>query len=185
MNPSRAAASSKPAIGMRITIKTRISFEQYAALLFRLTYKKPALIVIVCVGLVMVSWVLGSAWGLSFLPEPQFFQYVTVALIFLVQPLFILSTIRRTYVSSDHLGEPLEMVFDAEHIRITGKSFYTERAWAKLFKVVELHEWYMIYHNSLSAVLVPKRSFKKAQAREFEELLRSVPGLDLRLLDKG
>src|SRR5436190_3563920 len=173
--PTHAAAHTtvKRSARTDIAIKARISFRQYAALLFRLTYTKPALIVIVSVGLLMAAWVLGHAWGLSFLPEPRFFQYVTLVLIFLVQPLFILATIRRTYVSSDHLGEPLEMVFDAEHMRITGRSFYTERAWARSFKVVELKDWFMIYQNTLSAVLVPKRSFKGTQERAFVELLRA------------
>jgi hypothetical protein len=164
-----------------IAIKARISFRQYAILLFRLTYAKPALIVIVSVGLLMAAWVLGYGVGLSFLPAPQFYQYTTLALIFVVQPLFIFSTIRRTYVSSDHLREPLEMVFDGEQIRITGKYFYTELSWAGLFKVVELRDWFMIYQNTLTAVLVPKRAFKGRQQREFKRLLGRVGVLDLRL----
>lgn len=165
-----------------ITIKAKISFKQYVGLLFRLTYTKPPLLVIVCVGLMMAAWVVCYAWGLSFVTKPQTFQYITLLVIFLMQPLFIFLTIRRTYMSSYHLREPVEMVFDEDHIQITGKFFYLELNWAGLFKVVELRNWFMLYQNSLSAVLVPKRSFKAEQQPEFKELLNAVPGLDLRLM---
>src|SRR5689334_15247789 len=112
-----------------ISIKARITLKQYMKLLLRLTYTKPALLVIVGVGVLMAAWVVGDALGLSFLPEAQVFQYITLALIFVVQPVFIFLTIRRTYLSSDHLREPLQMEFDADRIRITGKTFYMELTW--------------------------------------------------------
>jgi hypothetical protein len=153
-----------------------VGFREYVWLLYGVAYKKPMMWVILGVGLCMLTWVVGYRCGLSFLPEPQFYQCTTLGLIFLVQPTVIYLTIRRTYVSSNHLGETLEMTFDPELIRITGESFYTELAWARIFKVVELRKWYMIYQNTLSAVLVPKRAFNGKEEAAFRQVVRTVAG---------
>jgi hypothetical protein len=164
-----------------ITISAKVGFKEYVKLLLGVAYKKPMMWVILGVGLSMLSWVVSYWCGLTILPDPQFYQYTTLGLIFLVQPTVIYLTIRRTYISSNHLSESLEMVFDPKHIRITGQSFYTELAWARIFKVVELREWYMIYQNSLSAILVPKRAFRGGEESAFRRMVRSVNGPKVQL----
>ncbi|MBK8497956.1 MAG: YcxB family protein [Flavobacteriales bacterium] len=165
-----------------MTIRTKITLKEYTKLLFPLIYRKPMMIVILCAGVAVLGWVVGYALGLEFLPEPQIFQCITMALIVVVQPLMIFLTIRRTYISSNHLLEPLLMEFDQERIRMTGDFFYMEVIWAKTFKVVELRDWFMIYQNTMSAVIAPKRSFAPGEVDEFRRMLRSIPGLDLHLV---
>ncbi len=164
-----------------MTITAKVDFKEYVKLVFTLTYKKPVMIVIVCVGLAMLTWVVGYALGFSFLPEPQFYQYTTIALILVVQPCMIFLTIRRTFISSNHLGESLRIAFDPEKISLTGAAFHTEFAWAGTFKVVELPHWFMVYQNTISAVLAPKRSFAPGEIEELKRMLKKVPGLKLHL----
>jgi len=99
-----------------------------------------------------------------------------------VQPLMVIRTIRRTYRSSSYLQEPLSIVFDRSKIRMTGVSFYMELIWSETHKVVELDDWFMIYQNTISAIIAPKRSFAPGKADEFKRMLRFMPGLNLHLL---
>ncbi|MBP6698034.1 MAG: YcxB family protein [Flavobacteriales bacterium] len=165
-----------------MTIRTKITLKEYTRLLFPLIYRKPMMIVILCAGAAVLAWIVGYALGLEFLPKPLVFQYITLVLIVVVQPLMIFLTIRRTFISSNHLGESLSMEFDPERIRMTGDSFYMEVIWAKTFKVVELRNWFMIYQNTMSAIIVPKRSFAPGEADQFRRMVRDIPGLDLHMM---
>jgi len=162
-------------------IASQITLKEYMKLLMGRAYHKPAMLVIVTVGVGMALWIISFHLGLSFLPEPQYYQYTTLALIAVVQPTALFFITRKSYRSSSHLQEKVEMEFTPEHIRLRGDTFVTELTWAAVFKVVELPQWFMVYHNSLTAILVPKRSFHAAQEQEFKHLLRSIPGLKLTL----
>lgn len=75
----------------------------------------------------------------------------------------------------------MTIAFDHEKTRVTGESFYLEFAWTKTHKVVELRNWFMIYQNTLSAVLAPKRSFAPGEVAELRRIVRGVPDLELQL----
>jgi hypothetical protein len=163
-------------------IKTSISFKEYAKLLFDLTYKRPMIRVIVGVALLMVAWITGYYSGILPVPKPTYYQYITLIIITVIQPLAIYSTIWKNYHSSSHLKESLEIEFTSKEIKIKGDSFYTELTWAKMYKVVELNRWFLIYQNNLSAVIVPKKSFHSVEEiEEFKRLLRSLHSIPLHL----
>ncbi|MEO8732748.1 MAG: YcxB family protein, partial [Flavobacteriales bacterium] len=165
---------------MKVT--TRIRRKEYVKLLVGRAYHKKVLWVILGVGVAMAFWIIGYHCGLSFLPKPQYFQYTTLVLIMVVQPVSLILITRKTYKTSGHLKEEVEMEFIPEHIRLRGETYFTELTWANVHKVVELPNWFMLHHNSLTAILVPKRSLRPGQEEELERLLRSIPGLDLQLL---
>ncbi len=167
---------------MKVT--TRIREKEYVKLLVGRAYHKPLLRLIVGVGVAMAFWIIGYHMGLSFLPKPQYFQYTTLVLIMIAQPVGIVLTTRKTYRTSGHLQEQVEMEFTPEQIRLRGESYYTELTWANVHKVVELPNWFMIHHNSLTAILLPKRSLQTGQEEEFERLLRSIPGLELDMIQR-
>ena len=164
-----------------IKIKTKLSFKAYVRLLYGLIYKKPIMIVIVCVGFAMLVWILGYRFDLLPLPKPTIYQYITLGLITIVQPLVIYSTIWNNYYSANHLREALEIEFTPLEIKIHGESFYTELTWEKTFKVEELNNWFLIYQNNLSAVIVQKKFFSESQLKDFKKLLRGVRDIPVHL----
>src|SRR4051794_38440789 len=125
-----------------MTIKTKISFREYRNLLFGLTYKKPMMKVIVCVGFAMLVWISGYYLHYLPVPRPEIYQYITLTLIAVVQPTVIYWTIKKNYDSSNHLREPLEIELTAGEIKMKGQSFYTEIAWKKIFKIDEQTNWF-------------------------------------------
>lgn len=134
------------------------------------------MILLLTVDLLMIVWILGYHSGLS-LPKPVYYQYLTVLLITIVQPLVIYTTIRRNYISSSHLKQPVSIEFTSNEIRITGESFYTMLMWPKIYKVVELKRWFLIYENNLAAVIIQKKAFTPNQAEAFKTLANDVPGV--------
>ena len=159
-----------------MTIVTKISFKEYVTLLYRLTYKKPVMKLLLFVALAMLVWIAGYYSNTLPVPKPGYYQYTTLFLITIVQPTVIYNTIRKNYQSSSHLKEQLKIDFTTTEIKIHGDSFYTVLDWAKIYKVQELKDWVLIYQNSLSAIIIPKRSLT-GKIREFKHLLQSIPGL--------
>lgn len=164
-----------------IKIRSKISFKQYRKLLFSLAYKKHMMKLLLCVAFAMVVWIVSYYLHLLPVPEPKIYQYLTLVLITVVQPSVIYFTIKRNYYSSNHLGEPLEIQLTQHEIKMHGESFYTEIAWKKIFKIDELTNWFLIYQNSLSAIIIPKSSFHNTQLQEFKKILRGINNVPVHL----
>jgi hypothetical protein len=158
-----------------MNIKTRISFKEYRNLLLGLAYKKPIMKLIVCVGIAMMVWILGYYLHVLPVPRPLIYQYITLILISVVQPVVIYWTIKRNYDSSNHLGEQLEIEITEKEIKIQGESFYTEITWKKIFKIDEQKNWFLIYQNTLSAIIIPKKDFHGGELQEFKNIISAIP----------
>jgi hypothetical protein len=164
-----------------IRIKTSITLREYLGLLLKLTYRKPVMIFILFVDVLVITWIILSHLDVEGIPEVTFFQYCTTILITIVQPIVICHTIMRNYQSSNHLQERIITEFTPEVIKIKGDSFYTELTWIKIYKVKELKNWYLIYQNNLSAILLCKSAFGEKGLQDFKHFLQQIPGLNLHL----
>lgn len=165
-------------------INVRLSFKEYLKLVFGLTYRKSLMIFILFVDVVMMLWIASYYLNLYSLPKPTFYQYITLGLITVVQPIAIYLTIRRNYKSSNHLGEKLEMGITPSEIKIHGETFYMEMKWEKIFKVVEHANWFLIYQNNLSAIVIPKKAFHKEEKKHFIEILKTINKVPIHLKNK-
>ena len=137
--------------------------------------------VIVFVALVMLAWILSWRFHWLKVPQPSFYQYTTLLLIVVVQPLVIYTTIWRNYHSSNHLKEPLEIDLQQHEIKMRGESFYTEIRWEKMYKIVELNDWFLLYQNNLSAVIIPKKDFQYNEIVAFKQMLLTVQKVPVHL----
>lgn len=157
-----------------MTIKTTISYKEYAKLLFGLAYKSPLMIVLVCLAAINASWMLCYHLDLLELPKPSMFQYFGLFLIAVVQPLGILFMIWRTYATSGHLKSELELDFNKEEIKMKAEGFSLEIFWSKIYKIVESKNWFVIYQNNLSAIIIPKKAFEQEELEDFRNILRTI-----------
>jgi len=162
-------------------IKTKISFKEYQKLLFYLAYKRTILRVILGVALALIIWILGYNFHFLPVPKPQIYQYITLVLILVAQPMVIYLTIRRSYKSSNNLREKLEIEFMHSQIKINGESFYTEIEWKNIFKIDEEANWILFYVNSLSAIIVPKKAFHGTQLEELKKIILTIPKVPVNL----
>jgi hypothetical protein len=164
-----------------MTVKTQITFKEYLKLLYGLTYRKPIMLLILFVDFVMLVWICGYYFNLLPLPKPTIYQFITLILISVVQPLVIFNTIRRNYQSSNHLRELLEIELTEREIKIHGESFFTEIKWNKIFKIVEHKNWFLIYQNNLSAIVIPKNDFHSGELDAFLKILKGIKSVPVHL----
>lgn len=155
-------------------IQAKVTFRQYLKLLYRLTYEKPMMKFLIFVAIVIVVWIAVYYLDLFALPEPIIYQYITLILIVVVQPFVIFTTIRKNYYSSSHLREMLDMELTPKQIKIKGESFYMEILWTNIYKVVEKQNWFLVYQNNLSAIIIPKKDLSEAEKHTIREILKSA-----------
>lgn len=155
-------------------LKAKVTLRQYLKLLFSLAYSKPVMIFLICFALLLVLWIMLFHLKILNLPKPVIYQYITLLLIAVIQPIVILTTIIRNYYSSNHLRETLDIFLTYEQIKIRGESFYMEILWTKIYKVVEKKNWFLIYQNNLSAILIPKEKLSSQEIKQIQKILGSV-----------
>ncbi len=162
-------------------VKSKVTFREYVNLLFGLTYQRPIMRFLDGVASLLLLWIFFYFLKIISLPEPTIYQYITLALMVIVQPIVIHTTIRRVYYSGNHICEDLEIEILPEEIRIQGESFYMEVTWQKMFKIVEKPGWFLIYHNSLSAIIIPKVDLRPDEVNYFRKILRDIRNVPVNL----
>ncbi|WP_322550212.1 YcxB family protein [Flavobacterium psychraquaticum] len=163
-------------------IKTKIRFKEYVKLLYSLAYERTMLRLLVLVALLLLLWILFYNFDVFNLPKPIIYQYITLSLIAIAQPAIIFITIWRNYYSSNQLRETLEIELANEMIKINGESYYMEIEWEKLFKIVEKPNWFLMYQNNLSAIIIPKKDMDEKDIDKFRKLLSGLKVVPVELL---
>ena len=164
-------------------IKTKIRFKDYVKLLYSLAYERTMLRILVLVALLLLLWILFYNFDVLNLPKPLIYQYITFSLIAIGQPAIIFITIWRNYYSSNQLRETLEIELAQEMIKINGESYYMEIEWEKLFKIVEKPNWFLMYQNNLSAIIIPKKDMNATDIVDFRKLLNGLKIVPVELLN--
>ena len=137
--------------------------------------------ILIIVEIAIVIWILGFYFHFIPVPRPKIYQYFTVALIGVVQPLAIYWTIKRNFNSSNHLRELLGVSVTNKELRISGESFYLELLWDKIFKISDTPKYILIYQNNLSAIIISKKDLSETELREFKVILRQIPKFPIHL----
>jgi len=164
-----------------MVIKIKVTFKEYAKLLLTLAYIKPLMIILVCLAILNGGWILCYHFQILDIPEPKMIQYFGFLLISVVQPLGIFFMIWRNYSTSIHLRETLEIHFTKDQIKMKAEGFVLESLWSKMYKIVELKYWFVIYQNNLSAILIPKKSLNPDEMRDFKQILLSIKETNVEL----
>lgn len=164
-------------------LKAKVTSRQYIKLLYGLTYEKPMMRALIGVAVILLLWIVLYHLHIFDLPKPLIYQYITLGLIVIVQPIVIYTTIIRNYNSSNHLRETLDIKLTDTAIMIRGESFYMEILWIKIFRIVEKRDWFLIYQNNLSAILIPKKHLQDSETNDVRDILRVVKDVPLKLND--
>lgn len=156
-----------------MTIETKLDFKKYLTLMYTLTFRKPIMILLAIAGLIMfgssILYFLGYAVPVD---SPPYFQLVFGFFIIAFLPFSIYWTSRKNFSSHSRLHEKIIYEFTEEKIKQIGESFFSEIDWTKIYKIMELKNWILIYHNRQVANLIPKESFGD-NLPEFKQLVKS------------
>ena len=163
-------------------IKTKIKFKDYAKLIYTLAYEKTILRLLLGVAFLLLLWIIFYNLDILNLPKPLIYQYITFILIAVVQPIGIFLTIRRTYYSSNQLQEASIYEINSENLKINGESYYMEIQWGKFFEIVERPKWFLLYQNSLSAIMISKKDMSSHEIDDFREILKNIKDIPVDLM---
>ena len=140
--------------------------------MFALTYRKPTMIFLAIVGLIMfigsILYFLG--FNVPF-DSPPYFQIIFGFCLIAILPYSIYSTSKKNFSTHSRLQEKIIYVFTDEKIKQIGESFNSEMDWSKIYKIIELKGWILIYQNRQTANLIPKEFFGD-NISEFRELVK-------------
>ncbi len=162
-------------------IKAKITSSDYIGLMFLLTYRKPAAIVITTGGLVSVGFLV--AWYLGKHTEgdkPQLFLIAFAVATLIVLPFFVYRMARKAYDASALLQETIEYEFSDKFVALTGQSFAVEKDWEMLPKVEEIGKWFFIYESDKMANLIPFKCMTDEELKQLRAFFHSLQGVDVK-----
>jgi hypothetical protein len=153
-----------------IKLRTRIERKAYIALLYRLSYTNPAIIFAHFIAIAfLASYFFGTLAG----------HWAVAILFFLVYFSFaVYKSANANYKATKRLHETIEYEFTSRQITISGESFYSNQQWDVVHRFRETKDFFLLYENKITAILLPKSSFENdEQRRVFKNLaLKSTIG---------
>ena len=108
---------------------------------------------------------------------------MTLIFIALVQPVGIYLTIRRTYKSSNQLQEASVFEITPQYLKINGESYFMEIKWEKFYEIVERPKWFLLYQNSLSALMISKINMSPDEIHNFRQILKTIKEIPVELME--
>jgi len=143
-----------------MTIETKLDLNGYLKLMYTLTYRKPLIIFLTIIGLMMffgsILYLLGFKIPFD---GPPIFQITFGFFITAILPFSVYRSGKKNFFSHGRLHEKIIYEFTEEKIKQVGETFNSEMDWTKIYKIQELKDWILIYQNRQMAFLLPKKSF--------------------------
>lgn len=164
-----------------MTIKTKLTLEEFRKLNFTLAYSKPGLILLTLFGILMFL----SGFVLYFfteeLEESLFSPLIAGMILTFLFPFSIFVSSTRNFNSDKRLQEEMEYEFTDEKMKVSGESFSFELELSKTHQIIELKNWFLIYQNKISANLIPKRSLSESEIKEMRKIFSQLKGVKLKI----
>lgn len=146
--------------------ETKISLKDYVKIMFYMTYTRPLMIVLLSLMLIFF---------ISFIALPgdnDTFPMFTLFVVIILLPVLTYFSAKKNYSNNLRIQEKICYDFTEDKIIIQGESFYSEMDWNKIYKVVELKNWILLYQSGQSANLILKSSFGN-DLEAFKALVKS------------
>lgn len=166
------AASMKNVFNSRMVIMTRLTEKDITGMNMALFYRKWSTKVFIVVAILMLS---AQLIELAFHIGIAKFDITA-----LIMPIAILAGLpvltyfaaRKSYRNSLRLQEPMEYHFHADYLDIKGSSFTSQMSWDKVYKVMHVKDWLLIYQSPQIANVIPMRDVWESQLDELKEIVQ-------------
>ena len=154
-------------------IETKLDFKRYIRLMYTLTYRKPIMIFLTIVGFTMFIGSIFYFLGFNVpVDSPPYFQIVFGFFIIAILPFSIYRGGKKNFSTNGRLQEKIIYEITDEKIKQIGETFNSDMDWTKIYKILELNDWILIYQNRQIANLITKDSFGD-NLYDFRELVKS------------
>lgn len=155
-----------------VKLESEITREEYIRLLFLITYRKPPVIIISILGLIMtlvpVLYFLNIYTAID---SPPYIPLISGVLITIVFPLSIYFMARRNFRIDELLQQRIHYTFAPDKIFLKGSTFEVNIGWDKIYKVRKLKDWLLLYRNKARVALIIKNSLSKDEQMEFDRIV--------------
>ena len=141
---------------MESIVKTfKITKTQYVSLNFGLRIKRPANLLLMAIGVVMV--VMGF---INYTQNENYYPNIAVAIyFFVVYPLTLLITYIRLYNKTPLLAEANDYTINGDAITAEGDGFAYRIEWRRLSKVIETKTYLLVYITTFDYHILPKVNY--------------------------
>ncbi len=150
-------------------IEYKIEQSEYIKLMFFQTYKKPIFILTLILGLINLYFVIISLFLYEAFDDFTSLFIVIFALIF--YPILLYVRFRNFYKSHKILGLRTITEIDDNGFSDIGEGFEAKILWQNIYKIKEIKNWILVYHNSTAYGFMPKRTMTKNQIQEFRNII--------------
>lgn len=150
-------------------IEYKIEQSEYIKLMFYQTYKKPLFIYLTALGIIFLFFIIKDLFLYK-----TFDDYTSIFIAFftlIFYPILLYSRFRNFYKSHKILGLKTITEIEKEGFRDEGEGFEAKILWKNIYKVKELKNWILVYHNSTAYGFLPKRAMTKSQIEDFRSIV--------------
>jgi hypothetical protein len=162
-----SASENFPIDSAPIIVDTKVTLPEYRKLMLLLTYTSPVFLFVHLIGLMFIAtyFIYGSDIWI-----PLF------AVIFLSYlPISVYLNAKRVYNSAKTLHERITYTFTPESIESKGETSDFTIEWRSLHKTKETKEWFLLYTNMQSALVIPKKAFHSAgEIEKFRMMSKAI-----------
>ncbi len=148
-----------------------MEFPDYYKIVLELTYKKPFIIVLICVGVLCLALLPLYFLGILYNDQPPYLAFVLGVYIVFVRNVIIKVTARKNFNSYQRLQEEITYELTPEKMKVTGESFYSEVDWKATFKILEIKRAFLIYGSSVVANIISKKNMTQDEIISVRMLL--------------
>lgn len=149
--------------------------------MYRLTYQKPVTIFITVIGILNIAGIIAYFLGVHIYDQPPIVPIAFSFFVLLLVPLFVYRSAKKQFGVHLRLQEVINYTFEGDHIGIRGESFSTDMDLSKMFKIVEINSWFLIYQSKTIAHLVPKNDMSAAETDQLRTIFRSTNNPNVKL----
>ncbi|TDX86420.1 YcxB family protein [Epilithonimonas xixisoli] len=150
-------------------IAYKIEQSEYIKLMFYQTYKRPIFIYVSILGFIFLIFIIKDLFLYK-----TFDDYTSIFIAFfslIFYPILLYVRFRNFYKSHKILGLKTFTEISNERFRDEGEGFEAKILWKNVYKVKELKNWILVYHNSTAYGFLPKRTMTKTQIEEFRNII--------------
>ena len=162
-----------------ITLDYKITFGEYLGLTFLITYRRPLIVIITGLGLLVCGIGLGTELGL------WNFQLLSSAVATWSYGLFMLLFVPmlnawkawRQYRSVPRLHELRHLEITRETVKLSGEAGATEYKWSAVKGFKDSTSWILLSPNKFELLFIPKRAFAPAQWALLQDIIKAQPAI--------
>ncbi len=156
-----------------LKIESKLSPDNYVGILYRIIYRKPGVILISLLGLVLI--ILPALYFCDLISEAgksPAISLVTGIVSLGFFPFAIYFQGKRDFYSDPVFNETVIYTFTDDRINLKGISFETSLDWKKIFRIGKLHSWFIFYSGKNQINFIVRNTFSEEQQLLFEKIVK-------------